>query len=123
MDMQMTNRVPDWLTPVAWTYIALSLIAAAYIAFDIYARRHRHSSVAAELVWVTSGLYLGPFAVPLYHRHRRLHAYGDPAERAGTQQPIAVAGLPAAARPPSRTSSGCRWSSPLASPSPGSTCG
>jgi len=94
MDMQMTNRVPDWLTPVAWTYIALSLIAAAYIAFDIYARRHRHSSVAAELVWVTSGLYLGPFAVPLYHRHRRLHAFGDPAERAGTQQPVAVAGLP-----------------------------
>ena len=94
MDMQMTNRVPDWLTPVAWTYIALSLIAAAYIAFDIYARRHRHSSVATELVWVTSALYLGPFAVPLYHRHRRLHAFGDPAERAGTQQPIAVAGLP-----------------------------
>ena len=95
MDMQMTNRVPDWLTPVAWTYIALSLIAAAYIAFDIYARRHRHSSVAAELVWVTSGLYLGPFAVPLYHRHGRPHASGHHAERATSAPlPTAVAGLP-----------------------------
>jgi len=96
MDMQMTNRVPDWLTPVAWTYIALSLIAAAYIALDIYARRHRHSSAAAELVWVTSALYLGPFAVPLYHRHGRPHAATQaPAlEDGGTAQPAAVAGLP-----------------------------
>jgi hypothetical protein len=123
MDMQMTNRVPDWLTPVAWTYIALSLIAAAYIAFDIYARRHRHSSAAAELVWVTSGLYLGPFAVPLYHRHRTPPRLRDPAERAGLSSRPPSPGFREAARPPSRTSSECRWSSPLVSPSPGSTCG
>lgn len=37
--------------PVAWIYIALSLIAAAYIALDIYARRHRQPSLAGEVVW------------------------------------------------------------------------
>ena len=95
MDMQMTNRVPDWLTPVAWIYIALSLTAAAYIAFDIYARRQRQSSAAAELVWVTSALYLGPLAVPLYHRHGRPRAFGHTADPVGVpQQPTAVAGLP-----------------------------
>jgi hypothetical protein len=66
MDMTMQSAVPDWLTPVAWTYIALSLLSAAFIAFEIYVRRHRHDSVATELVWVTSALYLGPFAVALY---------------------------------------------------------
>ena len=71
MDMTMQSAVPDWLTPVAWTYIVLSLLSTAYIAFDIYARRHRHDSVATELVWVTSALYLGPFAVALYLRQGR----------------------------------------------------
>jgi ABC-type Co2+ transport system permease subunit len=91
MDMQMTDRVPDWLTPVAWIYIALSLLAAAHIAFDFYARRHRHQSVANELVWLTSALYLGPFALPLYHRYGRTRT----SEHWGTSgQPTAVAGLP-----------------------------
>ena len=60
MDMTMTSAVPDWLTPVAWTYITVSLISAAIIASDIYLRRRRHFGVATELVWITSALYLGP---------------------------------------------------------------
>jgi len=48
MDMQMTNRVPDWLTPVAWLFIALALLSAAAIALDIFARRHRHNTVVVE---------------------------------------------------------------------------
>lgn len=68
--MQMTNRVPDWVTPVAWTFLALSLVSAAYIALDVLVRRHRRTSVAAELVWITSALYLGPFAVAMYRRDR-----------------------------------------------------
>ncbi len=71
MDMPMRSAVPDWLTPVAWTYITLSLLSAIFIAFDIYLRRRRHRGVATELVWITSALYLGPFAVPTYLRHRR----------------------------------------------------
>ncbi|WP_160010627.1 DUF4396 domain-containing protein [Nocardioides sp. AX2bis] len=82
----MTNRVPDWVTPVAWVFIALAVAAAAWIAYDVYARRNRRDSVAAEVVWITSALYLGPFAVPLYRRYARPSAPSD--------QPAAVAGLP-----------------------------
>lgn len=84
--MQMTNRVPDWVTPVAWIFIALAVATAAWIAYDIYARRHRHASIAAEIVWITSALYLGPFAIPLYTRYGRNPVPGT--------QPAAVAGLP-----------------------------
>lgn len=71
MDMTMGSAVPDWLTPVAWTYITVSLLSAAFIAFDIYAGRRRHAGVATELVWITSALYLGPFAVAAYWRRGR----------------------------------------------------
>ena len=74
MDMTMRSAVPDWLTPVAWIYIALALMSAAFIAADIYLRRRRHDSVATELVWVTSALYLSLFAVPLYMRRGRANA-------------------------------------------------
>lgn len=68
MDMSMRSTVPDWLTPVAWTYISVSLLSAVFIAADIYLLRRRRGGVVTELVWITSALYLGPFAVPLYLR-------------------------------------------------------
>jgi len=64
--MDMQSAIPDWLTPVAWTYIALALLSTAVIAADIYLARRRHDKVASELVWISSGLYLGPFAVAIY---------------------------------------------------------
>jgi len=69
--MTMRSAVPDWLTPVAWTYITLSLVSAAFIAVDIYLLRRRHLRVPTELVWITSALYLGPFAVAAYLRRGR----------------------------------------------------
>jgi hypothetical protein len=96
MDMPMRSAVPDWLTPVAWTYIALSLLSVAVIAADIYLARRRHDSVATELVWITSALYLGPFAIPVYlSRGRASNAsstsvHGD----AGSADASAVAVLP-----------------------------
>lgn len=78
--MDMRSAVPDWLTPVAWTYLTLSLLSAAFIAFDIYLLRRRHPSVATELVWITSALYLGPFAVAIYLRRGRI----KPASTSGT---------------------------------------
>lgn len=98
MDMQMTNRVPDWVAPIAWTYIALSLLTTALLAFDVYGRRRHHSDAADKLVWVTSALYLGPFALPLYRRHGRTQAAHLHAAHAGAgdagQPPAALAGLP-----------------------------
>jgi len=96
MDMPMRSAVPDWLTPVAWTYIALSLASAAFIAFDIYLARRRHLSVATELVWITSALYLGPFAVAVYLRHGRANPTSTTvtAGIAGKAEGTAVAVLP-----------------------------
>lgn len=97
MDMTMASAVPDWLTPVSWTYITLSLLSVAYIAFDIYLLRRRHSGVATELVWISSALYLGPFAVMAYLRYGRANtpsasvADGDVEEYQGG---TAVAVLP-----------------------------
>jgi len=88
--MDMASRVPDWLTPVSWIFIALALVSAAAIAVDVYGLRRRHATVAEEVVWVTSALYLGPFALPLYARHGR-------APRDHDEQPGAVAGLPGGA--------------------------
>jgi len=96
MDMPMRSAVPDWLTPVAWTYITLSLLSAAFIAFDIYLLRRRHLSVAQELVWITSALYLGPFAVAIYLRQGRAKPTSTTvtAGIAGEAEGTAVAVLP-----------------------------
>ncbi len=95
MDMPMRSAVPDWLTPVAWTYLTLSLVSAAYIAFDIYALRHRRLSVATELVWITSALYLGPFAVAAHLRHSRANPTSTTVTAGAEQaESTAVAVLP-----------------------------
>ena len=74
MDMSMESSIPSWLTPVAWTYLTLSVLSAALIAAHIYVGRRRHNSVATELVWIASGLYLGPFAVALHLSRGRTNA-------------------------------------------------
>lgn len=76
--MDMSSAVPGWLTPVAWAYIAVSLLSAAFIAADIHLRRRRHPGVSTELVWITSGLYLGPLAVAAYLRRGRADGATDP---------------------------------------------
>lgn len=96
MDMQMTDRLPDWLTPVSWVVVALALASAATIAADIYLRRRRQASVAVEVVWISAALYLGPFAVLAYRRHASTTATTPPAHaaRSGSRSKGAVAGLP-----------------------------
>ncbi len=92
----MRSAVPDWLTPVAWTYITLSLLSVAFIAVDVYRLRRRHPSVATELVWITSALYLGPFVVAVYLRRGRANRSSATAS-AGTAdeaEGTAVAVLP-----------------------------
>ncbi|WP_423844602.1 DUF4396 domain-containing protein [Aeromicrobium sp.] len=96
MDMPMSSAVPDWLTPVAWTYITMSLVCVAFIASDIYLLRRRHLSVATELVWITSALYLGPLAIAAYLRHGRadLTTAANAADSTGEAESTAVAVLP-----------------------------
>ena len=87
--MTMTNRVPDWLTPIAAAFVALALLSAVAIAFDIYGRGRRHRTLAAELVWISSALYLGPFALWLYQRYGR-----STSQTITNTAPASVAGLP-----------------------------
>lgn len=96
MDKTMRSAVPDWLTPVAWTYITLALISAGVIAADIYLSRRRHPTVASEAVWITSALYLGLFAVVTYLRRGRTEpvtGYAADKNEARTED-AAVAVLP-----------------------------
>lgn len=93
MDIPMDSAVPGWLTPVAWTYILLALLSAAFIAADIYLAHRRHDSVATELVWITSALYLGPFAIPLYLSQGRTDASGTPVESAAKSAAEATVGV------------------------------
>ena len=81
--MTMASAVPDWLTPVAWTYIIASLLSSALIAVDVYVLHRRQRSVAHELVWITSALYLGPFAASLYLRRGRTPSTGEKADADG----------------------------------------
>ncbi len=95
MDMSMQSAVPDWLTPVAWTFNTLSLLSAAFIAADIYLARRRHDNVASELVWITSGLYLGPIAIAVYLSRGRANDSSTPADgTVGRADETAVAVLP-----------------------------
>ena len=70
MDMEMQG-LPDWVQPIATIFVALSVLTALAVAFDIYGRGHRQRSVAVEAVWIISALWLGPFALPLYARAGR----------------------------------------------------
>lgn len=60
--------LPGWLTPVAWLFVALAVVAAGAVAVDIYARGYRQRVRPMEAVWVLSALWLGPLTLPLYAR-------------------------------------------------------
>ena len=93
MDMS-ESPIPSWLTPVAWTFLTLSVLSAAFIAADIYLGRRRHNSVATELVWIASGLYLGPFAIAFYLNRGRTNTDSAPADGTTSKPDTAVALLP-----------------------------
>lgn len=90
--MDMTSRVPGWLTPVAWAYIAVSLLSAACIAIAVARLPRASMHPATRVVWVCTALYLGPATLVLYRR------YGPPRRRVvQQQQPTALGGLPGGA--------------------------
>ena len=68
MDM---NGLPGWVEPLAIVFVALAVVAAIAVAYDIYGRGHRQPVRSMEAVWVLSALWLGPFVLPLYARTGR----------------------------------------------------
>lgn len=59
----MGSALPDWVTPVAWTWIALCLISTAAMAV-----RLRRAGTPDGAVWLATALYLGPLALLLHAR-------------------------------------------------------
>lgn len=73
-DGMMMMEVPGWLTLLAWTFVAVTVVCAAIIAFDIFARGRRQPTRTMDVVWPVSALYLGPLALLLYARWGRLRS-------------------------------------------------
>jgi hypothetical protein len=71
---QADMTVPAWLTPLAWLFVALAVVAAVAVAVDIYGRGYRQQARPMEGVWVLSALWLGPLTLPLYLRLGRPHS-------------------------------------------------
>lgn len=101
MDMtSMETALPGWLTPLSWFFVAVGVISAALVLYDIYGRRRHQPNTAMGLVWPVSALYLGPFGLWLYNHwgknasrrrgeqkenlHRRTLAGGVPGGAAAT---------------------------------------
>jgi hypothetical protein len=68
LNMTMGAGLPAWLTPLAWTFVALALLSAAVIAADI---RTRHHALTTKITWAAAALFLGPLAVALHRRYGR----------------------------------------------------
>lgn len=93
MEMTMGAAVPGWLTPVAWTWIAMALLSTAVLGVVVVRRRQPRS--AMDWVWISSGLYLGPIAVAAYLLTGRDHRDGPRRDGAETADPNpTVATLP-----------------------------
>lgn len=61
----MGANVPAWLSPVAWTWIALCLTSALLLAL------RRRPTDPQGVVWLSTALYLGPLALLLHARSER----------------------------------------------------
>jgi hypothetical protein len=62
---------PDWLTAIAWFYLALCFCCAAVIAADISLNHRRQPMGVMNVVFPITALYLGPVALALYWRWGR----------------------------------------------------
>ncbi len=99
MEMQ---ALPGWVDPVAKTFVALAVLAAIAVAYDIYGRGYRQRVRSMETVWALSALWLGPFVLPLYARTGRPRSDKWQAEhptggQAGLSGDAASGGLPGGA--------------------------
>ncbi|CAA9498458.1 MAG: hypothetical protein AVDCRST_MAG30-1771 [uncultured Solirubrobacteraceae bacterium] len=67
----MMMEAPGWLTALSWAFVAITVVCAALIAFDVFVRGRRQPTRTMDAVWPLSALYLGPVALALYARWGR----------------------------------------------------
>jgi hypothetical protein len=83
------SEPPQWLVVLAWVSLAVALLCAAEILFDIHGRRRRQMMPVMEAVWPVTALYFGPVASLAYRRWGRPksmrwlqeHGLEDPPDR------------------------------------------
>lgn len=68
---EMGAGLPEWLSAVAWAWIAVALLSAAAILFDIFGRDNRQGDPSMDGIWPLAALYLGPLAWPAYRQFGR----------------------------------------------------
>ena len=66
---------PEWLTAVAWLYLAVCFCCAAVISHDITFNRRRQPMGVMNFVFPITALYFGPVALALYWRWGRAAAW------------------------------------------------
>ncbi len=65
---------PAWLRAVSWAFVALALLCAAAVLFDIHVRGRRQRTRAMEIMWPLAALATGPLALALDWRLRSTSA-------------------------------------------------
>ncbi len=81
---------PDWLAPVAWTFLSLGFLSSAVVLWDIAAGGHHQQMAVMNAVYPISGLYWGPVALWFYFAYGRrmskkaLREQGHPAVQGGS---------------------------------------
>ena len=89
MDMtSMEASLPEWLTPMSWVFVALGVISAALVLYDIYGRHHHQPNAAMSLVWPISALYLGPFGLWAYNRWGKSGTHSQAGRAARSEQDL-----------------------------------
>jgi hypothetical protein len=66
---------PEWLTTVAWLYLAICFCCVAGISYDITFNRRRQPMGVMNFVFPITALYFGPLALALYWRWGRAAAW------------------------------------------------
>ncbi len=94
--------VPGWLTALSWVFVALALLSAGALLYDIYGRGYRQRVRAMEAVWSVSALYFGPLSLLIYARWGRPRSekwqseHGGPLEKS-LPAAVTTGGLPGGA--------------------------
>ena len=70
----MESMVPDYLYPVAWLFVAVGVISAAVILYDVHNRGFRQDKKAMEAIWAITALYFGPVALLAYYKWGRTNS-------------------------------------------------
>ncbi|MCX5064680.1 DUF4396 domain-containing protein [Micromonospora lupini] len=69
---------PTWLVALAWASLAVGVVSFAIVLGDTYLYGHRQPVKVMEIVWLVTGLYVGPAAVRLYWNWGRPEALSPP---------------------------------------------